>query len=214
MVTWLDYLYLTGLTTYAEAMADRTAAPDFAQRSARAYERQLRQQLPRHGTPESDPEEAGRHAAMFTAAGLAWANDAGPFYDTDGARAALGGVTKQAVSQRMTAGRLLGLRLAPDWSGRERLVYPVWQFRDSVLRALPAVLRAAGYTVDRRVTGWTIAAWLTSPDPEFNGMTPLKLLETGHADRVLSAAADIAVSLGVDERVAAQAEARVERSAG
>jgi hypothetical protein len=195
-------------------MVTRTAAADFAHRSARAYERQLRQQLGRQGTPEIDPEVAGRHAAMFTTSGLAWTDDVGPFYDTDGARAALGDVTKQAVSQRVTAGRLLGLRLASEGLGRARVVYPVWQFRQSVLRALPAVLRAAGYDPDRRVTGWTIAAWLTSPDPGLDGMTPVKLLEAGHADRVVSAAAEVAVSLGVDERAAARAAARVERSAG
>ncbi|MGH9380722.1 MAG: hypothetical protein ACRD2Z_08935 [Thermoanaerobaculia bacterium] len=195
-------------------MAARTAAADFAERSARIYERQLREQLLRHGTPEIDPEDAGRRAAMFTASGQAWANDVGPFYDTDGARAALGGVTKQAVSQRVTAGRLLGLRLASDGSGRDRMVYPAWQFRDSVLRALPGVLQAAGYSAERPVMGWTIAAWLTSPNPELGGMTPVKLLAAGHADRVVSAAAEVAVSLGVDERAAVRAAARAELAAG
>lgn len=191
-------------------MGTRTAAADFAQRSARVYERQLREQLRDHGTPEIDPEDAGRRAAMFTASGQAWADDVGPFYDTDGARAALGGVTKQAVSQRVTAGRLLGLRLASDGSGRNRMVYPVWQFRDSVLRALPAVLDAAGYRPDRPVTGWAIAAWLTSPDPDLQGMAPVVLLEAGHPERVLSAAPEMAASLGVGERAAAQAAARTE----
>lgn len=84
------------------------------------------------------------------------------------------------------------------------MVYPVWQFRDSVLRALPAVLDAAGYRPDRPVTGWAIAAWLTSPDPDLQGMAPVALLEAGHTGRVLSAAPEMAASLGVDERAAAR----------
>ncbi|MCA1783954.1 MAG: hypothetical protein LC679_17835 [Intrasporangiaceae bacterium] len=74
---------------------------DYAMRSAAAYRRQLLEHLTAHGVPEVDPEAAGRHAAAVTAAGQAWADDAGPFTDTAGARVALGGVSKQAVSQRL-----------------------------------------------------------------------------------------------------------------
>ncbi|MGH3442361.1 MAG: hypothetical protein ACRDUY_10045 [Nitriliruptorales bacterium] len=195
-------------------MATRTTAAEFAERSARVYERRLREQLLRYGTPETDPEDAGRRAAIYAASGQAWANDVGPFYDTDGARAALGGVTKQAVSQRVGAGRLLGLRLASDGSGRHRMVYPVWQFREAILRALPAVLQAAGYSAERPVAGWTIATWLTTSDPELDGMTPLRLLEAGHVSRVMAAAGEVAASLGVEERAAVEAAERAERATG
>lgn len=184
-----------------------TTVDEFAQQSARVYERHLREQLRRHGTLGVDPEDAGRRAAIFTVSGQAWADEVGPFYDTDGARVALGGVTKQAVSQRVSAGRLLGLRLASDGSGRDRLVYPVWQFRDAVLRPLPAVLDAAGYRPDRPVTGWTVAAWLTTPAPDLRGMTPVALLAAGHTEPVLAAAAEVAASLGHDERAAVEAAA-------
>ena len=121
-------------------------------------------------TPTSS--DAGPPA--WLAAGTAWATDVGPFYDTAGAQAALDGVSKQAVSQRLTAGRLLGLRLAPDGTSRERLVYPVWQFVPTVLRHLPAVLAAAGFDPERPTTGWTIATWLTSPHPAFAERSPLE----------------------------------------
>lgn len=175
---------------------------DFATRSAAAYRRQLLEHLTEHGVPEVDPEAAGRHAAAITAAGQAWADDAGPFTDTAGARVALGGVSKQAVSQRLRERRLLGLQLASDGSARNRIVYPLWQFRPGVLRVLPTVLAAAGFDPDRPVSGWTIAAWLTAADDEFGGNSPVDLLEAGHRDRVLAAAAQVRESLGVDERAA------------
>lgn len=187
------------------------AAPDeYARRSAQAYERHLREQAERYGTPQVNPEVAGRRAAALTAAGQAWAEDAGPFYDTDGTRVALGGVSKQAVSQRVRERRLLGLRLAPDGSGRDRLVYPAWQFRSGVLRNLPAVLAAAGFDPRRPVTGWTIAAWLTSPDDQVGGMAPVELLEADHLEPVLLAAREVRASLGTDERVAVHASVRGE----
>lgn len=182
----------------------RSTAGDYLGRSVRAYEQHLREQIERYGHPELDPEVAGRRAAIMTAAGQAWAEDAGPFFDTKGARAALGQVSKQAVSQRVASGRLLGLRLADDGSGRHRLVYPVWQFRPGVLRHLPAVLAVCGYDPGRAVTGWTIAAWLTSPDSGVHGVAPVDLLEAGHLQLVLDAAREVAVSLGTAERTTTQ----------
>lgn len=185
-----------------------TAPEEYARRSAQAYERRLREQAERYGTPQMDPEVAGLRAAALTGAGQAWAEDAGPFYDTEGAQAALGGVSKQAVSQRVRARRLLGLRLAADGSGRDRLVYPAWQFRPDVLRHLPTVLDVAGFEPMRSVTGWTIAAWLTSPDEHVGGLAPIELLEAGHLDPVLIGAREVRATLAIDERAAAQTRSR------
>jgi hypothetical protein len=182
-----------------------THPTDVIERSVRAFETELRAQLALYGPLDDDPEALGRRAARAATAGLAWAADVGPFYDTAGAQVALDGVSKQAVSQRVTAGRLLGLRLAPDGSGRERLVYPVWQFLPSVLRHLPQLLAAAGYDPDRPVTGWTIAAWLTTADPALAGSTPLELLRADHLEPLLIIAADVAASLGTDERASLRA---------
>jgi hypothetical protein len=56
------------------------------------------------------------------------------------------------VSQRVREGRLLGRHPAAD--GR--------------------------LDPQRPVTGWTVAAWLTSPDPDLDGLTPVAVLQ---ADR-------------------------------
>lgn len=186
-------------------MATATKPSDYARAASQAYEHELREQFRQYGsTPPIDPETAGRRAAVQTAAGLAWNDATGPFYDTDGARVALGGVSKQAVSGRVNARRLLGLRLAPDGSGRDRMVYPAWQFNGQMLRTLPPVLKAAGYDPQRPTTGWTIAAWLTTPDPRLDGLAPAQELAAGHSDRVLAGARGVAGSLGVDELEAAR----------
>ncbi len=190
-------------------MATTSSADDYATRSAVAYRRQLLEQLIEHGVPEGDPEAAGRRAATLTAAGQAWADDAGPFTDTAGARVALGGVSKQAVSQRLRDRRILGLQLASDGTARDRLVYPLWQFRPGVLRALPAVLSAAGFDPDRPVSGWTIAAWLTTADTGSAGRAPLELLESGHGERVVAAAAEVREALGADERARTASDATI-----
>ena len=182
---------------------DRVATTSSSiERSVRAFEDELRRQVERFGPLTGDPEAIGRRAARVLAAGGAWSADVGPFYDTAGARAALDGVSKQAVSQRVADGRILALRLAPDGTGRERLVYPVWQFVPVVLRHLSRVLTAAGFDAERAVTGWTIAAWLTAPDPATSGRTPLELLRAGHVEQVVTAAAEVANSLGTGERAA------------
>ena len=81
-------------------------------RSVKAFEDELRRQVAIHGPLTGDPAELGRRAARAVAAGAAWSAEVGPFYDTAGAQEALGGVSKQAVSARATAGRLLALRVA------------------------------------------------------------------------------------------------------
>jgi hypothetical protein len=177
-------------------------------RSVQAFEAELRRQVAIHGPLVGDPDELGRRAARAVAAGAAWTAEVGPFYDTAGAQAALGGVSKQAVSARVTAGRLLALRLAPDGTARDRLVYPVWQFAPGVLRHLPRVLAAAGFDPERATTGWTIATWLTTPDARLGDRTPLELLRADHVDQVVSLAADVAHALGTAERAALRAPAR------
>jgi hypothetical protein len=203
VVQWDERSLRRALTTGVE-----THGGEFAREASAAYEAELRQQLERHGVPGLEPGLAGRRAALLTAAGVAWTNDVGPFYDTAGVRVVLGGITKQAVSERVRNGRLLALALAPDGSHRDRLVYPAWQFRPGVLPHLPAVLAAAGYDLDRPLSGWTIAAWLAAPDPVLLGSTPVAMLEAGRSDEVLELAREIRASLGTDERAAARAASR------
>lgn len=182
-------------------MSTVTAA-EYAARSARSYEAELRQRLERLGTPTEPPERAGRRAAVRSLASQRWTDQVGPFHDTAGACAALGDVTRQAVSQRVLAGRLLGLRLATDDGRPGRLVYPIWQFESSVLRHLAEVLVVAGVDATRPVTGWTVAAWLTTSDDSLSKLAPLDLLRAGRLEELLPLAREVAASLGVAERAA------------
>jgi len=183
-----------------------TSIEDYLDRSAAAYRAQLRSLVEQAGVPDLDAEDAGRQAATSLAVGQRWSQDVGPFYDTTGARAALGGVTRQAVSDRLHRRALLGLVLSADGSGRPRLVYPVWQF--DTLDQLREVLPAAGYDVERPTTGWTIAVWLTTPDSRLDGQAPIALLRSGHSAAVLALAREVRASLGTEERAVGHAMAR------
>ncbi len=186
------------------------AVQEYIDRSTTAYRQALTEQLGQGGYElVGDAETAARRAATAVTAGQVWAGLVGPFTDSAGAAAALGGITKQAVSQRVAAGSVLGLRLAAGGTARDRLVYPTWQFHTTVLSHLPAVLAATGFDPDRPVTGWTIAAWLTTPDDSLDGMTPHQMLRAGHSRPVLAAAAEVAESLGTAERARVPARTRV-----
>ena len=173
------------------------------ERSTAAFRAELASLLEQGVRLGEEPEQAGRRAAASLATGQRWAEEVGPFLDTDGARAMLGGVTKQAVSDRLRRGALLGLPLTSDGAGRGRIVYPVWQF--DCLDGLREVLPVAGYDVDRPTSGWTIAAWLTAPDPRLEGLAPVDLLRAGTTGPVLRLAGEVAASLGIEERAAAAA---------
>jgi hypothetical protein len=138
--------------------------------------------------PTGDAGEAGRRAALAAVAGQVWSEHLGPLFDTDGVAALLGGVTKQAVSDRVRRRRLLALR-----TGSGRLVYPAFQFDGRhVLRGLADVL---GQIEPDDAEAWTVASWLTTPDPALGGRTPVDALRDGDTDPVLAAAADVAGGL-------------------
>ena len=148
--------------------------------------------------PAAEPGALGERAGLVAAAGALWTEHAGPFLDTEGVMAVLDGVSKQAVSQRVRAGRLLALR-----TGSGQLVYPLWQFVDGgLLPGLPDVLEAAGLDPDRPATGWTVASWLATEDPDLGG-APRTLLAAGRLGPVLRAARDVRAELGADERAEA-----------
>jgi hypothetical protein len=107
----------------------------------------------------------------------AWAEQLGPVYRQSDV-ADLLGKSKQAVSA--DAG-LLKLELR---SGR--LGYPVFQFDGR--RLLPG-MRAVVETLTPVVeTSWTIASWLASPQPSWQGQRPLDRLRAGETEEVVAAA--------------------------
>jgi hypothetical protein len=89
--------------------------------------------------------------------------DLGPFYTTRAVCQLLGGVTRQAVEDRRRRRRILALRTADGtW------VYPAFQFGadNRVLPGLPDVLAALAQA---RVSEWTVASMLTTPQPALGG---------------------------------------------
>lgn len=178
------------------ATATATAATGrFVERAAAAFSRRLTELVASTGLPHEEPEPLGERAGLAAAAGALWTDHAGPFLDTEGVAAALDGVSKQAVSQRVQGRRLLALR-----TGSGRWVYPLWQFHHgALLPGLPEVLAAAGYDPRRPVTGWTVASWLATEDPELGG-APRDLLAAGRLAPVLAVARDVRTELGAAER--------------
>lgn len=140
------------------------------------------------GRPTLDPDEAGRRAALDAVSGAMWADEVGPFYDTDGVMTLLGGVTKQAVNDRVRRHRLLALR-----TGSGRLVYPAAQFEG------PKVVAGLGPVLDALVPddteAWMVASWLTTSDPTLDGRTPIGALRDGETEVVVTAARELAATL-------------------
>ena len=170
-----------------------TSAAAFVDRAALAFRERLAELVASYGLPAEEPEPLGERASLDAAATAVWTEQVGPFLDTEGVSKLLDGVSRQAVSQRVRAGRLLALR-----TGNGRLVYPLWQFRQGALLAgLPEVLTAAGLDPERPTTGWTLASWLCTEDPELGG-APRELLAAGRAEEVLDAARDLRAELGTD----------------
>ena len=139
-------------------------------------------------TPQLDANQAGRRAALGALSGAMWAEQVGPFYNTEGVMALLGGVTKQAVHDRVRRHRLLALQ-----TGSGRLVYPTSQFSGSkVIDGLGAVLDVL---VPDEVESWAIASWLATADPALGDSTPLAALRSGRVEDVLMAARQLATTL-------------------
>ncbi len=138
--------------------------------------------------PQLDPAEAGRRAALKAVSGAMWTDTVGPFYDTEGVMSLLGGVSKQAVNDRVRRHRLLALRTA---SGR--LVYPAAQFEDEhVVAGLGEVL---DILVPDNTEAWMVASWLATPDPDLADRAPIEALREGQVDGVLRAARELASAL-------------------
>ncbi|MDA3040613.1 MAG: hypothetical protein O3C27_14000 [Actinomycetota bacterium] len=155
--------------------------------ASRAFEAALADLLGVRGAA-GDPVRVGSIAALGAVAGTLWNDAAGPFFDSDGVRALLGDITRQAVSDRVRRHRLLGLR-----TGSGRLVYPAFQFDGrQVLRGLPEALTVIA---PDDVEGWYVASWFTTTDPGLGGRSPIDALRHGDLPPVLLAVRDLAAGL-------------------
>lgn len=138
--------------------------------------------------PQLDAAEAGRRAALKAVAGAMWTDEVGPFYSTEGVMTLLGGVSKQAVSDRVRRHRLLALR-----TGSGRLVYPAAQFHDQ--RVIDGLGEVLDVLVPDDTEAWMVASWLTTADPELHGRTPIDALRSGDRTEVIHAARELAGAL-------------------
>lgn len=178
----------------ATTSAAESRRSSFVDRAAVAFRERLAELVASYGLPAEEPEPLGERASLDAAAAAVWTDEVGPFLETEGVSKVLDGVSRQAVSQRVRAGRLLALR-----TGNGRLVYPLWQFRHgALLSGLTEVLATAGLDPERPSTGWILASWLCTDDPELDG-APRELLAAGRVEPVLAAARDLRAELGADE---------------
>ncbi|MBW3576871.1 MAG: DUF2384 domain-containing protein [Actinobacteria bacterium] len=114
----------------------------------------------------------------------AWAEQLGPVYRQRDV-ADLLGKSKQAVSADQG---LLKLELRSGQVG-----YPVFQFDGR--RVLPGVREVVETLTPSVATSWTIASWLSSPQPSWDGARPLDQLRAGRIEEVLAASRRVARTL-------------------
>jgi hypothetical protein len=122
------------------------------------------------GQPSSpdDAEALGRRAAMVVLAGGAWERALGELLTSAEARALLGGISREALRKRVLSGSVLALRDDADL-----IRYPRWQFDAAndapfvAIKRLNEIFGAAG------LDPWTLAAFVTAPQPELDDRTPV-----------------------------------------
>lgn len=119
------------------------------------------------------PEALARRMTATIPLPSPWDEALGPFYGTGQVRRLLGGITRQAVDDRVRRRRLLALRTADG-----RYVYPTFQFdrQGRVLSGLSQVLRA--FSKDA-VDGWTLAGWLRARQQQLSGSNVVDWLKRG-----------------------------------
>lgn len=106
--------------------------------------------------------------------------EVGPFYDTGGVIALLGGVSKQAVDARRRKHTIVALKTSDH-----RWVYPVFQFADNdVNPTLVPAIQAL-----RDVPEWSAALWFVTSNPDLDDHTPLDWARTGRSTEALTASA-------------------------
>lgn len=116
-----------------------------------------------------------------------WDDALGPFYSSAKVAQFLGGISRQALSERRGRKSLLALRTADGaW------VYPTFQFNrnNRVIAGLPAAVKVLGSS---GADDWTLAGWLVSPLDSLGGQSVVEWLSNGlERDVVLAAARDVA----------------------
>jgi hypothetical protein len=151
---------------------DRVTTTEFLERFEQAYHDKLHELEVDEGSIDTDPAELGRRVALLVATRGRWERQLGLLLSsTDFQRST--GLSRQALSQAVEANRVLRLTTK---AGKTR--YPGFQLDESG-RVLPGLRIVLGVFAGRVRSPWTTASWLTSPQPELDGGTPVEFLEAG-----------------------------------
>lgn len=119
-----------------------------------------------------DPSELVERVISTIPQASPWVEVVGSVYTTQGLRRLLGGVSRQAIDDRIARGTLLCLTTVDH-----HRVFPASQF-DAHNRQLPGLAEILGQL--RPVADdWTVAAWLACPHPSLAGRSPLAWLREG-----------------------------------
>ena len=167
---------------------------EFVAEATREFEQTLTRVVSEH-------EQAGRKAravlgeprsfaarAVHASVPLAspWDDLVGPFLRSEGVQSRLQ-ISRQAVAAKAARRRLL--RTITDDGAH---LYPLWQFDGAhLVTGLATVL---ALFPEPSVDGWTLAAWLRTPDPDL-GEAPLEVLAGDGLDRVQAVARTAARTL-------------------
>jgi hypothetical protein len=158
--------------------------------AARAFAHEL-ERLEREGELElEEPERAGRRGALIVAASSVWSRHLDGLLNAEQVRELLRVTSRQAVHDLVRRGRLLRVE---DSAGRAR--YPANQF-DEHGRPFAVVTEVIEAFDPAKVSSWTIASFLGSPQRELDGQTPQHWLLAGcDPEPVRTAAQRIAARL-------------------
>ena len=134
-----------------------------------------------------DPRSFAERAVHATAPEASpWDELVGPFLRSDGVQARLQ-ISRQAVAAKAARRRLLRTITVDG----EHL-YPLWQFDGD--RLVDGLVEVLSLFPESSVDGWTLAAWLRTPDPDLDE-PPLDALARGECEKVVMVARTAARSL-------------------
>lgn len=172
----------------------RSADREFVAEATREFEQALSRVVADHeragrgaravlGEPRSFAERAVHASAPLASP---WDDLVGPFLRSEGVQARLK-ISRQAVAAKAARRRLLRTVTVDG----EHL-YPLWQFDGD--RLVTGLAELLALFPEQAVDGWTLAAWLRTPDPDL-GEAPLDVLARGELDRVSAVARTAARTL-------------------
>lgn len=95
----------------------------------------------------------------------------GALYSTAATCEYLGGITRQALNDRINKHTILRLK---DGAGRNG--YPIFQFSNGTVD--PYILQIVQTLLDGHFSEWQTALWITTPSLMYNGASPLEYLRT------------------------------------